>query len=69
MRVNVNHKSKIGRQVPADLPPRLARVVRLVHTAVVAEQEVINRIGSKMVTVLEKYANANGYRNGDGYAD
>lgn len=26
-----------------------------------AEQEVINRIGSKMVTVLEKYANANGY--------
>jgi len=26
-----------------------------------AEQEVINRIGTKMVTVLEKYANANGY--------
>lgn len=26
-----------------------------------AEQEVINRIGSKMITVLEKYANANGY--------
>src|SRR5689334_4064441 len=26
-----------------------------------AEQEVINRIGSKMVTVLEKYASANGY--------
>ena len=26
-----------------------------------AEQEVINRIGSKMVSVLEKYANANGY--------
>jgi outer membrane protein len=26
-----------------------------------AEQEVINRIGSKMVAVLEKYANANGY--------
>jgi Skp family chaperone for outer membrane proteins len=26
-----------------------------------AEQEEINRIGSKMVTVLEKYANANGY--------
>src|SRR5579864_1269108 len=26
-----------------------------------AEQEVINRIGSKMVTVLEKYANANGF--------
>jgi len=26
-----------------------------------AEQEVINRIGSKMVGVLEKYANANGY--------
>lgn len=26
-----------------------------------AEQDVINRIGSKMVNVLEKYANANGY--------
>jgi len=26
-----------------------------------AEQDVINRIGAKMVTVLEKYANANGY--------
>jgi outer membrane protein len=26
-----------------------------------AEQEVINRIGSKMVAVLEKYANANGF--------
>jgi outer membrane protein len=26
-----------------------------------AEQEVINRIGSKMVGVLEKYASANGY--------
>lgn len=26
-----------------------------------AEQEVVNRIGSKMLTVLEKYANANGY--------
>jgi outer membrane protein len=26
-----------------------------------AEQEVINRIGSKMVSVLEKYANANGF--------
>ena len=26
-----------------------------------AEQEVINRIGTKMVTVLEKYAAANGY--------
>ena len=26
-----------------------------------AEQEVINRIGTKMVAVLEKYANANGY--------
>ena len=26
-----------------------------------AEQEVINRIGAKMVAVLEKYANANGY--------
>jgi len=26
-----------------------------------AEQEVINRIGTKMVTVLEKYASANGY--------
>lgn len=26
-----------------------------------AEQEVINRIGSKMVNVLEKYANANGF--------
>ena len=26
-----------------------------------AEQEVINRIGAKMITVLEKYANANGY--------
>jgi outer membrane protein len=26
-----------------------------------AEQEVINRIGAKMVKVLEKYANANGY--------
>jgi outer membrane protein len=26
-----------------------------------AEQEVINRIGSKMVAVLEKYANTNGY--------
>src|SRR6478735_3978603 len=26
-----------------------------------AEQDVINRIGSKMVTVLEKYASANGY--------
>ncbi|MFI5103978.1 MAG: OmpH family outer membrane protein [Terriglobales bacterium] len=26
-----------------------------------AEQEVINRIGSKMITVLDKYANANGY--------
>jgi outer membrane protein len=26
-----------------------------------AEQEVVNRIGSKMLTVLEKYANTNGY--------
>ena len=26
-----------------------------------AEQDVINRIGSKMVTVLEKYSNANGF--------
>jgi len=26
-----------------------------------AEQDVINRIGAKMVTVLEKYASANGY--------
>lgn len=26
-----------------------------------AEQDVINRIGAKMITVLEKYANANGY--------
>ena len=26
-----------------------------------AEQEVVNRIGAKMLTVLEKYANANGY--------
>src|SRR6476661_6271863 len=26
-----------------------------------AEQEVINRIGSKMITVLDKYANANGF--------
>ena len=26
-----------------------------------AEQDVVNRIGSKMVGVLEKYANANGY--------
>jgi outer membrane protein len=26
-----------------------------------AEQEVINRIGAKMVAVLEKYANTNGY--------
>jgi outer membrane protein len=26
-----------------------------------AEQEVVNRIGTKMLTVLEKYANANGY--------
>src|SRR6185312_12051827 len=26
-----------------------------------AEQDVINRIGSKMVAVLEKYANANGF--------
>jgi outer membrane protein len=26
-----------------------------------AEQDVINRIGTKMVTVLEKYANANGF--------
>jgi outer membrane protein len=26
-----------------------------------AEQEVVNKIGSKMLTVLEKYANANGY--------
>lgn len=26
-----------------------------------AEQDVINRIGSKMVSVLEKYANANGF--------
>ena len=26
-----------------------------------SEQEVINRIGAKMLTVLEKYANANGY--------
>ena len=26
-----------------------------------AEQEVVNRIGSKMLTVLEKYAKANGY--------
>src|SRR5690242_19888281 len=26
-----------------------------------AEQEVVNRIGQKMLTVLDKYANANGY--------
>jgi outer membrane protein len=26
-----------------------------------AEQDVINRIGTKMITVLEKYANANGF--------
>lgn len=26
-----------------------------------AEQEVVNKIGSKMLTVLEKYANTNGY--------
>ena len=26
-----------------------------------AEQEVVNRIGGKMLTVLEKYAKANGY--------
>ena len=26
-----------------------------------AEQEVVNRIGTKMLTVLEKYANTNGY--------
>ena len=26
-----------------------------------AEQEVVNRIGQKMLAVLEKYANANGY--------
>lgn len=26
-----------------------------------AEQEVINRIGSKMITVLDKYANSNGF--------
>src|SRR5580765_7827349 len=26
-----------------------------------SEQEVINRIGSKMITVLDKYANANGF--------
>ena len=26
-----------------------------------AEQEVVNRIGTKMLSVLEKYANANGY--------
>src|SRR5947209_3283697 len=26
-----------------------------------AEQDVINRIGSKMVAMLEKYANANGF--------
>jgi outer membrane protein len=26
-----------------------------------AEQDVVNRLGQKMITVLEKYANANGY--------